>query len=164
MAGGNLLYRRTCIGRARLPWIRPLKPFLVPDVPGGFASCRRAAAPHYKRRASWTAQRPGRLSGKLISTMPAPSLVGILKAFGSSVAATTAVPAMRNARATPRSLLFPVIVALLACSLALTSCGSSGSTMTAPSTLSKCAVTVDVPGTTLSVQRRCRDHQCADGA
>ena len=33
--------------------------------------------------------------------------------------------------------------------MALTSCGSSGNTVTAPSTLSKCAVTVDGPGNTL---------------
>ena len=56
---------------------------------------------------------------------------------------------MRNVRATHRRLTFPAITALFACSLALTSCGSSGNTITAPSTLSKCAVTVDVPGTTI---------------
>ena len=56
---------------------------------------------------------------------------------------------MRNVRATHRRFTFPAITAVSTCSLALTSCGSSGNTITAPSTLSKCAVTVDVPVTTI---------------
>jgi hypothetical protein len=56
---------------------------------------------------------------------------------------------MRNARVARRRLIFWAIPAAFACSLSLTSCGSSGNTITAPSTLSKCAVTVDVPGSTI---------------
>ena len=75
-------------------------------------------------------------------------MVGILKVglFGDG---TTAVPAMAKAHPTPRLPTFPAIAAILACAVALASCGSSGNTMTSPSTLSKCAVTVDVPGTTI---------------
>src|SRR6476661_6788589 len=56
---------------------------------------------------------------------------------------------MGNAQVTHTRLTFTAITGILACVLALTSCGSSGNTMTAPSTLSKCAVTVDASGTTI---------------
>jgi hypothetical protein len=56
---------------------------------------------------------------------------------------------MRNARTPPQRLVFAAIPTIFACCLALTSCGSSGNTMTAPSTLSKCGVTVDVPSSTI---------------
>jgi hypothetical protein len=56
---------------------------------------------------------------------------------------------MPNAPVIRRTLTFPAIAAFCVYAVALTSCGSSGNTITAPSTLSKCAVTVDVPGTTV---------------
>ncbi len=56
---------------------------------------------------------------------------------------------MRYARATHRRFTFAAFIAVSACSIALSSCGSSGNTVTAPSNLSKCAVTVDVPDTTI---------------
>ena len=59
---------------------------------------------------------------------------------------TTAVPAMASTRTTHRLLNFPAITAILVGSIGLSSCGSSGNTVTAPSNLSKCAVTVDGPG------------------
>jgi Putative binding domain, N-terminal/Viral BACON domain len=55
----------------------------------------------------------------------------------------------RNARAIHGPAIFGTQVALLAGTLALTSCGSSANSVTSPSTLSKCAVTVDVPRTTV---------------
>ncbi len=56
---------------------------------------------------------------------------------------------MPNAPDTSPRLIFLALTAVVACSIAVTSCGSSANTITAPSTLSKCAVTVDVPGTTI---------------
>ena len=53
---------------------------------------------------------------------------------------------MRNRRAIRESAIFAANVALLVGALA---CGSSSSTVTSPSTLSKCAVTVAVPGSTV---------------
>jgi hypothetical protein len=75
-------------------------------------------------------------------------LVGILKAVALRWL-QSAAPAMRNAPRTRQRLTFAAISAVFACSLSLISCGSSGSTITAPSTLSKCAVTVDIPATTI---------------
>src|SRR5262245_16302867 len=54
---------------------------------------------------------------------------------------------MRTARATRESAFLATNTALFAAALALASCGSSGNTVTSPSTLSKCAVTVGAPGT-----------------
>ncbi len=54
---------------------------------------------------------------------------------------------MRNARAVRGSVIPGANAAMLAAALAVASCGSSGNTVTSPSTLSKCAVTVDAPGT-----------------
>lgn len=62
---------------------------------------------------------------------------------------TATVPDMRNGRANHRRYIFPAITAIFACAVAASSCGSSGNTVTSPSTLSKCAVAVDVPGTTI---------------
>ena len=56
---------------------------------------------------------------------------------------------MRNGRATHRRFTFPAITAIFVCSIAVSSCGSSGNTVTSPSTLSKCAVAVDVPDATI---------------
>lgn len=53
---------------------------------------------------------------------------------------------MRNRRAIRKFAIFAANVALLAGALA---CGSSSSTVTSPSTLSKCAVTVAGPGSTV---------------
>ena len=53
---------------------------------------------------------------------------------------------MRNRRAIRESAIFAANVALLAGALA---CGSSSSTVTSPSTLSKCAVTIAGPGSTV---------------
>src|SRR4030095_8584353 len=53
---------------------------------------------------------------------------------------------MTSTRTTHRLLNFPAITAILVGSIGLSSCGSSGNTVTAPSNLSKCAVTVDGPG------------------
>lgn len=69
--------------------------------------------------------------------------------MSSSLTTTTAVPPMSKAGPTTSRATFPTIAGLLFCAIALTSCGSSGSTNTAPSTLSKCAVTVDGPGNTI---------------
>jgi Viral BACON domain/Putative binding domain, N-terminal len=65
------------------------------------------------------------------------------------VAAPQPFQRMRRTRVTDRLLSFPAITTILVCSIGLTSCGSSGNTFTAPSTLSKCAVTVDGPSNTL---------------
>lgn len=54
---------------------------------------------------------------------------------------------MRKAGATRGSAILATNTALFAAALALVSCGSSSSTATSPSTLSKCAVTVGAPGT-----------------
>lgn len=57
---------------------------------------------------------------------------------------------MRNRRTIHASTIFGANMALLlGAALAMTSCGSSGNTITSPSTLSKCAVTVDVSGSTV---------------
>ena len=56
---------------------------------------------------------------------------------------------MRNRPAPAQSLSFPAIAALFACAIVTAACGSSGNTMTSPSNLSKCAVTVDSPGSTV---------------
>jgi Viral BACON domain/Putative binding domain, N-terminal len=56
---------------------------------------------------------------------------------------------MSIVRARRLSAVFGANLALLGCVAATMSCGSSGNTVTSPSQLSKCAVTVDVPGTTL---------------
>jgi BACON domain-containing protein/all-beta uncharacterized protein len=56
---------------------------------------------------------------------------------------------MRNGKVSQRRLTFPAITAILACWVAASSCGSSSNTITSPSTLSKCAVAVDVPGSTV---------------
>ena len=53
---------------------------------------------------------------------------------------------MRNRRSIHRRAILSTSAVLLAAALALTSCGSSGNTVTSPSTLSKCAVNVDAPG------------------
>jgi len=54
---------------------------------------------------------------------------------------------MRNAGAIRGSIILGANAAVLGAALAVVSCGSSGSTVTSPSTLSKCAVTVGAPGT-----------------
>ena len=57
---------------------------------------------------------------------------------------------MRNRRTIHASAVFGANMALLlGAALAMTSCGSSGNTITSPSTLSKCAVTVGGPGSTV---------------
>lgn len=57
---------------------------------------------------------------------------------------------MRNRRTIHASAIFGANMALLlVAALAMTSCGSSGNTITSPSTLSKCAVTVGGPGSTV---------------
>ena len=56
---------------------------------------------------------------------------------------------MGNTRVTHWLRGFAAIATILICSLELTACGSSGNTVTAPSTLSKCAVTVAGPGNTV---------------
>jgi hypothetical protein len=56
---------------------------------------------------------------------------------------------MSIVRARRLSAIFGANLALLGCVAATMSCGSSGNTVTSPSQLSKCAVTVDVPGTSL---------------
>jgi len=56
---------------------------------------------------------------------------------------------MRIVRARRLSAIFGANLALLGCVAATMSCGSSGNTVTSPSQLSKCAVTVDVPGTSI---------------
>src|SRR4051794_41936721 len=56
---------------------------------------------------------------------------------------------MRNRPAPAQSLSFPTIAALFVCAIVTAACGSSGNTMTSPSNLSKCAVTVDSPGSTV---------------
>jgi all-beta uncharacterized protein/BACON domain-containing protein len=63
--------------------------------------------------------------------------------------ATAAVSAMRNRRAGRQSLAFLTIPSLLACFVSAGACGSSSNTVTAPAAISKCAVTVDVPNTTI---------------
>src|SRR4029079_4251858 len=56
---------------------------------------------------------------------------------------------MRNRIATTQLLSFSAITALFACAIGMAACGSSGNTMTSPSNLSKCAVTVDSPASTV---------------
>jgi hypothetical protein len=56
---------------------------------------------------------------------------------------------MRNRPGPAHFLSFPAIAALFACAVVTAACGSSGNTMTSPSNLSKCAVTVDSPGSTV---------------
>src|SRR4051812_48197985 len=56
---------------------------------------------------------------------------------------------MRNRPVAKQCLSFPAITALFVCAVVASGCGSSGNTMTSPSNLSKCAVTVDSPGSTV---------------
>jgi len=56
---------------------------------------------------------------------------------------------MRDRRVSRRPAILAINAALFAAALALASCGSSGNTATSPSTLSKCAVSVDAPGNPL---------------
>ena len=79
----------------------------------------------------------------------AKDLVGILKETALRWRRPQPFRLMANLRRARRRFRFGAISAIVAGSLALGSCGSSGNTITAPSTLSKCAVTVDVPGATV---------------
>src|SRR5690349_8328784 len=56
---------------------------------------------------------------------------------------------MRIARAHSLAATFGANLVVLGFVAATLSCGSSGNTVTSPSQLSKCAVTVDVPGSTV---------------
>jgi hypothetical protein len=56
---------------------------------------------------------------------------------------------MPNAPASTRLVFWPANAALLALALILTACGSSGNTVTSPSTISKCSVAFDTPGSTV---------------
>jgi hypothetical protein len=85
-----------------------------------------------------------------IEARPQPyRLVGNLKALLIFATATTAVPKMRHTRALRRIVISATNAAVLALSLALVACGSSGKTFTSPTPVSKCAVSFDPPASPL---------------
>ena len=82
---------------------------------------------------------------------------------------------MRNAHPTPRFVIRAAIGAFFAATLLQAACGSSGNTFTAPSTLSKCAVTTEASGSTfpaaggtasitVTTERECQWTAAPDGA